>query len=294
MTRLAYIISAYKLPEQLVRLVDRLDSPSASFFIHVDKKSPSEVHARMTGELEGRPNVTFLPRHRCDWGGFGHVAATLEGISSIVKGRNECDYVVLLTGQDYPIKSPDEIEAFFARQSPRLFLDNFPLPHPDWDRQGLDRIEAWYIRLAGRRIVVDPPDGFPLRRRFPLGMQPYGGSSYWNLTGECVAYIHSFARANPGFVNFFKYVEVPDELFFQTIVMNSPFRGDVVNEDLRFIEWRDERSASPAVLTASDFDKIVSSPDLLFARKFDVTVDAEILDAIDSRILATASSVTAR
>jgi hypothetical protein len=33
---LAYIISAYKLPDQLTRLVNRLATDTAHFFVHVD------------------------------------------------------------------------------------------------------------------------------------------------------------------------------------------------------------------------------------------------------------------
>ncbi|MGE5445412.1 MAG: hypothetical protein ACM3SR_12560 [Ignavibacteriales bacterium] len=42
--RLAYIISAYKYPEQLIRLILRLNTDTTSFFIHVDKKTDNEVY----------------------------------------------------------------------------------------------------------------------------------------------------------------------------------------------------------------------------------------------------------
>jgi hypothetical protein len=36
---LAYIITAYKLPDLLVRLVHRLHSRTTTFLIHIDKKA---------------------------------------------------------------------------------------------------------------------------------------------------------------------------------------------------------------------------------------------------------------
>jgi hypothetical protein len=85
-------------------------------------------------------------------------------------------------------------------------------------------------------------------------------------------------------VRFFRYVDVPDEIFFHTIVLNSPLRDTVVNDDLRYLEWREpELAGGPALLGESDFDKIMSSGDL-FARKFDITVDPDILDMIDAQI----------
>jgi hypothetical protein len=90
------------------------------------------------------------------------------------------------------------------------------------------------------------------------------------------------------FVRFFKYVDVPDELFFQTVIMNSPLCGSVVNDNLRYIDWKDPNAASPAILTTSDLESLTRSSKL-FARKFDTTVDGDVLDLIDQKLLAPAS-----
>ena len=44
---LVYIISAYRLPEQLVRLVTRLRTENATVLVHVDKKAPRRSSARL-------------------------------------------------------------------------------------------------------------------------------------------------------------------------------------------------------------------------------------------------------
>lgn len=92
-------------------------------------------------------------------------------------------------------------------------------------------------------------------------------------------------NANPNFVNFFKYVDVPDEIFFQTIVMNSPYAQCVVNDNMRYIDWKDWDAGSPAVLGREDLGKLAASPKL-FARKFDESVDPEVLELIDEKILS--------
>ena len=71
---------------------------------------------------------------------------------------------------------------------------------------------------------------------------------------------------------------VPDEIFFQTLVLNSPHRDSVVDANLRYIDW-----PGPRVLRADDLDALLGSG-MLFARKFDETVDAEILDLLDHQI----------
>jgi hypothetical protein len=62
--KLAYIISAYKLPEQLRRLVETLATDTSSFVIHVDKKTDDGTYRRMVSSLDQLGNVHFLERHR--------------------------------------------------------------------------------------------------------------------------------------------------------------------------------------------------------------------------------------
>jgi hypothetical protein len=218
--------------------------------------------------------VAFLQRHVSHWAGFGHVRATLKGIDHFMGERVPFDYAVLLTGQDYPLRSPAGIAAFLGGAGGRSFMNHWPLPFAPWgDRGGLDRIEDWHL-VTYRRLHL----ALPLRRRLPLGLAPYGGGAYWCLQREVVDYVHGFAHANPAYVRFFEHVFVPDELFFQTIVMNSPLRDTVENENLRYIDW--SREPAPAVLNVHDFPKLIASGKL-FARKFDVTIDLKVLDLLD-------------
>lgn len=58
--------------------------------------------------------------------------------------------------------------------------------------------------------------------------------------------------------------------------MNSPFRNDVVNDCLRYVDW--ERG-KPYTFSDEDFDLLMSSNNL-FARKFDYSKNPEIVDHI--------------
>lgn len=54
-----------------------------------------------------------------------------------------------------------------------------------------------------------------------------------------------------------------------------------MNDDLRYLEWRRPNVAGgPAVLGKQDFNRIMSSSKL-YARKFDMNRDAQVLDMID-------------
>ncbi len=276
--RIAYLILAHQLPEQLVRLVRRLNTPNALFLIHINRRSDDAVWRAARAGLADLDNVVFLRRHKLYWGGFGHVSATIEGLDELYRRSAEFDYVALLTGQDYPIKPTSVIERTLGESGGRSFMAYDRLPGGLAD--GMERITYWH----SRRIGV--PRGWhlrlPIRRRFPQRLVPYGGSSYWWLTREAVGYVRRFVVENPGYYRFFKHVDVPDESFFQTILINSPLRDSVVNDELRHVDWT--RNPMPAIFRVDDLELLRRSPKLL-ARKFDVTVDAEILDLIDRELL---------
>jgi Core-2/I-Branching enzyme len=276
--RLAYIISAYKMLDQLGRLLRRLAANESEIVVHVDQKTDDRAYSELVADFGGLSSVHFLERHTCHWGGFGHVRATLKGIDDLQRRDAAYDYVILLTGQDYPIKSNDCIQTFFEANRGTSFMAHNVLPTPWWSpRGGLDRIEYRHLRLHGRHLRL------PRKRAFPPGLRPFGGGAYWCLSRECIELVSDFVAARPDVVDFFKHVDIPDEIFFQTVIMNSDLAATVANDNLRYIDWT--RGVRPAILGLGDFERLKESPKL-FARKFDVTQDAEVLDLIDRHLLS--------
>jgi len=298
--KIAYIILAHKLPEQLVRLVRALNTDTASFFIHIDKKTDAETCRKMTVPLSEYKNVYFLERFARYYGDFNHVRPTLDGIRKLLELGLEYDYVILLTGQDYPIKSNAQIRKTLNESEGKSFMEYFSLPDKHWENEngGLDRIVYFYLHWRGwefpflkkTRLFGFIPDSLwsimekllPMRRNFPGNYRLYGGSSYWCLSRECIEYLDIFVRQNSAFVKFFEHVKIPDETFFQTVLMNSPLKDTIVNNNLRYIVWGNSRH--PLTLRQRDFQDFMNT-DNLFARKFDISVDRDVLDMIDQSIL---------
>jgi hypothetical protein len=88
---------------------------------------------------------------------------------------------------------------------------------------------------------------------------------------------------HPEFVSFFRRVFIPDERFFQTILVNSELRNRILNDDLRYMRWTAD-GAGPEVLRVDDFDGLRDT-DSLFARKFDQGVDGRVLELIEEQLL---------
>ncbi|MNG36128.1 hypothetical protein D3C84_1230620 [compost metagenome] len=63
--------------------------------------------------------------------------------------------------------------------------------------------------------------------------------------------------------------------------MNSAFAKKVTNNNLRHIDWIARNGNNPAILDATDYDKLVQT-DALFARKFEYPMSIELLGKIKS------------
>lgn len=259
-----------------MRLLRRIASDDSYSAVHVDRKTDETGFRLMSGAGRELPNVHFLRRRRTHWGGFGLVDVTLRGIEHVLRSA-PVDYLILLTGQDYPLRSRGAIERFLSDAGGLSFLHHSQLPYSGWGPDGgLNRFQRWHY-VGPRRHHFD----VPWDRKVPGGLQPYGGEAYWCLTRSVANHVVTFARENPSFVRFFRHVLIPDETFFHTIVMNSRFRDQVVNDTLHYVDW--EAEPAPAILTRDHFGRMVGSGKL-FARKFDATIDGDVLDMLDDHI----------
>ncbi len=237
-------------------------------------------------ELGTAPDVLLLPRHRCHWGAFGQVEATLEGVSAVLKAPEKLDYAVLLTGQDYPLRPPSAIEQTLQQAAGGSFMSLWPATGRFLDRV---RYWHWFGRVFGRRVRI-PHRFLPLtvERPLPGGLEPFTGTPHWCLSRACLEFIGDAMAHRPELVRSFRWTAHPDEAFFQTILMSSPLTRTIVDDDLRFID-HPPGDASPRVLTLDDLGGLLESR-ALFARKFDPRVDSKVLDALDSHMEVRAAS----
>jgi hypothetical protein len=290
--RLAYLILSHQLPHQVARLVGALRDRDNSFFIHVDKRAEPQVHRTLLARLGDDASVQFVPAHACYWGSFGIVEATIEGIRTLIESGTLFERLILLSGQDYPIKPQRYIKAFLERQDNQQFIESFPLTEPNkWTEhtgpyKDLNRILHWHVNFRSRFLHI------PIRRSLPRRMQPYGGSQWWCLSQACVEYVHEFIQRNPKVVDYFKRAFIADELFFQTMVSNSPFADRVTGSSLTYEDWDTPAPPYPALLDRA-YLRTLAASHKLFARKFDETRNTGILDAVDELLRPQAAALPA-
>ena len=282
----AYLIRAHQRPDQLVRLVDRLSTPSASFHIHVSARTPHRAYEAMRRGLAERDEVRWIDRIPAYYCGFSLVRSVLAGLEDIVRAGPIPQHVVLLSGQDYPLRPAGDIESFLADRAGESLVEHFRIPSERWADEdgGLDRIRYLHFeRVRYRTRILRLPF---LCRSFPAGVEPYGGSAWCVFSDEAVRTLLAFEHESPQAFGFFERVKTPDEIFIQTVLLNSPVGERVANEVIHHIEW--PGGSHPATFRQEDFPRLAASGKP-FARKFDTNLDAEILDLIDRELLGQAS-----
>jgi len=276
----AYLILAHKNLNQIIQLIYSLQAENNYFFIHIDKKSVFTVNdiskSAHTLKCFKYPGNIFLydKSINVNWGGFSQIKATLLLMNLLKDSQISPDYVHLISGQDFLLQSPNDIDVFFEKNKGTNFLDYFPLPSSYWrGNGGLHRISyKWDIDSGSKK-----PLGLSTVS-LPENIQPYGGSQWWSLTWECVKWLTKVCVPGDFFYDFYQHTYIPDEMYFQTLLMNSHFSDSIVYDNLRYIDWK-SGPEFPRILTTDDFDKLTNSGKL-FARKFDFTKDKTILNQL--------------
>jgi hypothetical protein len=277
--RIAYLILAHKDPELLDRLVSKLSNPDADIYIQLDNKADINEFKH----IENSENINFIDK-RIDtfWGNYSIIDATLTGFKQILNTNKNYTHINLLSGQDYPLKSAQEIQDFLFANSDKTFMRLLSISDNEW-LQGKERIMKYsfgdFRLLPGKYSLQRLANTILPDRKLPLKLKAYGGSQWLTITPECALYTINYLNNNPKLKRFFRATWAIDEIFFQTILMNSPLKHKLVNDSLRFIEQ--QGNSRPTVFTINEAESLIGSGKF-FARKFDQQVDSQILDYLDT------------
>lgn len=299
--KVAFIVLAYQRPAQLARLVSVMRDPRARIYVHVDRgvRLAPFTHALASA---GGHDVVLLRRHPSRWGTAECVDAVLEGLAAAV--ADGCGYVFLISEHDFPLRPVREIVEFADHAGSRSYLEHWPVSSSLHRFHGRDRTDFYAYTLFGRRELCIPPGedvhflSVPGRirnqvlrarsslmppRRFPTYARPFAGATWWNLSRPASEHILRFVAEHPDYRRYHQHTWVPEEVFFQSILLGTDFadRYEVVGDNLRFYRWDGVRAR---VLTVEDLPAIVSSGKL-FARKFDTAVDDTVLARLAERVM---------
>lgn len=279
----AFLITAYRSPDLLNRLLSRY-AHTIPCYVHVDRKARMQPE-----ELLQHPNICIIKQFRVNWGGINHWLAFLELMKQAA--ADGYDYYHLITGQDYvvaPLYDFDTLMGgishvnydwlergvwnktlYFDRYNVYRFYDFLNVKNPIWGSHLWDA--GLFLAKVQRHLGINRPMPLPV----------YAGNGYCSLTHEATCYILDYLEQHPAFLRRMRHTFCAEEIMFPTILMNSPLRDRVSNDNLRFISW--EGYQPPRILDETDFDELASGK-YLFARKIDPLKSARLLQMLDKHL----------
>ena len=275
---IAYFILVHRYPSQFKRLFKAIYHPSNYYLIHVDKRSGVELHAEIENFLSTYPNASMLKSENALWGGFSLVDAELRGIKELLRMGLKWEFFINLSAQDFPLKSQKSIMEFLGLNKGKDFMKvlNQGKVRPDT----LSRVEN-YVTESGDSIIDSPIQ----KRPFLQDAIPYIVNQWMILSRRFCEFVTHSPEVDR-FKEFYRHTFIADEGFFQTVIMNTSYKGNIVNDDKRTIDWVPMGTIKlrPRDFTFRDAAFLMASPDL-FARKFDEGVDGNILSILESHLL---------
>lgn len=275
--KIAHLILAHKNPKQLEMLLNALQHPSFHFYIHIDKKGNAEPFQYLSSSFK---NIFFIKkRAKIYWAAFGTIQATLNGFDEIP--LDEYDYVNVISAQDFPLKSADEIYEYILKRKGTEFITCQSI-EDEWPVS--PRVKKYHLinwRIPGKYRLGDFLTYILPERKFPVDHKIVGRANWFTLTTKAVKYCLDFLKKNPAVIRYYKYCWGADEFIFSTILYNSLFKNNIV-DNLIYVDWS-SGLAHPKILKAEDYNALRNSSKL-FARKFDLETDSLILKKLEALI----------
>lgn len=284
----AYLIMAHNNFEGLMKMLTLIDDYRNDIYIHIDKKVKNVPISRIKESVH-KSNLVFVKSVNVAWGGYSQIEAELTLLKAAIK--REYAYYHLLSGNDLPLLNQDEIHTFFEKNKGVEYMSFFE--PTETESMVSERIEQYHFlqdfigRNKGKIIAaLSYVEEFSLKcqRRMRVNRQKnsqvvfYKGETWFSITDNMAKYIlqeEAFIRKN------FRFGLCIDELFLQTLAMQSPYKNNVAGESLRYTDWN---RGCPYTFTTEDFDVLMDSG-RLFARKFDYLNHPEIVEKIVQKIL---------
>lgn len=303
MRRHAYMIIAYSQWNLLEKLIHMLDDVRNDIYIHINKLV-NDVPFDKIKEMANYSKIVFVDRIPIRRGTYSIFEAEMTLLKTALAEGNY-DYFHLLSGQDLPLKSQDYIHNFFDENAGKNFIDIVPpekVMGDFYERYSLYQLLVPYtlentfkgklakiVRKTGRivqRIVKTNRFKKFEQQGFALCL----GSSWFSVTKEFA----EFLVVNEPIIKqmYEKMTYIPEESIPQTFLWSSEFKktlydaewldGKLNRANLRMIFW--SGNTSPETISMKHFNSLKLTHNL-FARKFDINKNPDVVDAVEQMVL---------
>ena len=285
----AYMIIAHEQFELLEKLIMALDDERNDIFVHIDSKVIDFDYNRYSA-LAKYSKVIFTPeRINVTWGDYSQVKTEMLLLRTAVEYENPekpYEYFHLISGVDLPIKSNDYIHTFFAENPGKEFIH---FSENTVSQLSINRLQYYHFFRRRRNTFTKIISQGLLRIQKAIGvnrlkntdLKVQKGCNWFSITG---AFAHYIVDNFVEYEKYFKHSYCCDEVFVQTMLVNSPYKDNLYMPDcnnnheacMRLIDWK---RGNPYIFRSEDLELLKSSP-CIFARKFDLNIDAKIINKV--------------
>ncbi|AFZ60489.1 hypothetical protein H6G54_15035 [Anabaena cylindrica FACHB-243] len=291
---IGFILLTHRKPQQIHRLIAHLNKMFnyPRIVCHHDF-SKSDLSVDTISK-----NVSFVRPHlQTQWGDFSIVEATVQAIKLMYESANSPDWFILLSGSDYPIKTAKEILGNLTSSKYDAHIHHEQIIYKVY-QQNVKMSLIWQI-LAYQRYCSYELFSVPLiknlkiRLEHPLLTKPFlpfseelrcfAGGQWFSANQRAAEYIINFHSQKTALASHYRHRMFADESYFQTILANAPHLN-LKNDDYRYVDWSTQ-GAHPKIMVMEDLPNLLTSS-CHFARKFDLDVDSNILEQLDTITLA--------
>jgi len=271
MSKIAFILLTHKDPEGVIKQAERLTAAGDYVSIHFDARAKPSDFARISGALAGNPSITFArKRHKCGWGEWSLVAASLEALRAAYDSFPEATHFYMLSGDCMQIKTAEYAHAFLDARDVD-YIESFDFFASDWIKTGIKEERLIYRHYFNERLnkpwfyrSLELQKRFNLTREIPADLQIMIGSQWWCLRRATVEKLIAFCDARRDVMRFFATTWIPDETFFQTLVRHLVPEREIDPRTLTFLMFTDY--GMPVTFYNDHYDLLLTQ-DYLFARK---------------------------
>ena len=286
MKKHAYLIMAHTQPELLKKLLKMLDNERNDIYLHIDSKAKDYPLDEIAAVLQ-KSKCIFTERTDVKWGSYSQIHCEMVLLKEVVK--TEHAYYHLLSGMDLPIKSQEQIFAFFEKYKGLEFVDE---DGATISEAALSRVKYTHKFYGKAGSVKDILGALSVKGQKLLGVdktQKYGniifqkGRNWFSITHGLAKLV---VEKEDWIQEVFGQSVCGDELFLQTVARNSEYAEKICNPntmpevpDTRYIDWKRGSNNNPYVFRKDDFEELKNALGL-FARKFDLNVDKKIVEKL--------------
>lgn len=222
-------------------------------------------------------------------GGQGHLEVALKMLNMSLE--KDYSYVHIISGEDYPTKPVEEIIAAFDGDE-KIYCDYdlisskkhyaykrycFYWPYTKFSMNYKNPLVRYF-----NLFCVGIQKCCPIFLRTHIGefQKIYWGFIWGTYPKYAIEYVLSYLKSHREFWKDLSTCKIPEELCFQTILMNSDYKRKVVNNNLRYWNFEGGDNSGPVYLNASDImsDKCSQA---IFCRK--VKYDSDVRRILEQR-----------